>query len=278
MLAPEYILPPKKPEPKVFTMTEPAERATAKSSPKSKSQTKAAKPATPAPPTEVKDPPPLAMVMLDSKTFASTNIGALPQAAAAAAPDGDGGAPGGKGSGPNGERLYNAEWYREPTEAETAPYFRGVRSSGWGEIACRTVERWHVEDCREIDESPAGAGIARAARQASWQFLVRAAPCWREAADRQLGAHPLHAHDHQAVRPAAIIARCKRPVPVRATSPLLGDWRRKTAQTETLSPRSRHGSDMRMSYGPSTAEGGCRWISHANNGPDWARPSTSMSI
>jgi len=173
MLAPEYVLPPKKPEPTVFTLTDPADRAAAKSSPRSRAQSKTTKAATPSPPQEEKPPPPLAMVMLDSHIFASTNIGALPQSATASAPADDGGAPGGKGAGPNGERLYNAEWYREPTEAETGPYFRSVRSTGWGDIACRTIERWHVEDCRELDESPVGSGISRAARQAAWQFLVR---------------------------------------------------------------------------------------------------------
>jgi hypothetical protein len=73
---------------------------------------------------------------------------------------------------PGGGRLFNAEWYREPTDAELAFYMpRGV--VGWGVIACQTVERFHVDNCREIGDSPPGSGMARAVREAAWQFLVR---------------------------------------------------------------------------------------------------------
>jgi len=80
----------------------------------------------------------------------------------------------GPGEGPGGAHLYNAAWYREPSNAELRPYLnRGAPPGSWGVIACRTVEHYHVEDCRELDESPPGSGIARALRQASFQFLVR---------------------------------------------------------------------------------------------------------
>ena len=82
----------------------------------------------------------------------------------------------GAGEGPGGAQLYNAEWYREPTRAELSPYMsaaRGAAAGEWAMIACRTVERFHVEDCRELDENPRGSGLARALRQAAWQFLVR---------------------------------------------------------------------------------------------------------
>ena len=89
---------------------------------------------------------------------------------------GGGGNAEGTGDGPGGARVYNAEWYREPTRAEMSPYMsaaRGGSSGDWAMIICRTVERYHVEDCREVDESPRGSGLARALRQAAWQFLVR---------------------------------------------------------------------------------------------------------
>ncbi|MFM9936047.1 MAG: hypothetical protein ACKVOL_07585 [Novosphingobium sp.] len=89
---------------------------------------------------------------------------------------GGGGNAEGTGDGPGGARVYNAEWYREPNRAELSPYMRAARggSTGdWAMIICRTVERFHVEDCREVEESPRGSGLARALRQAAWQFLVR---------------------------------------------------------------------------------------------------------
>jgi len=89
---------------------------------------------------------------------------------------GGGGSAEGAGDGPGGARVYNAEWYREPSRAELSPYMgaaRGGQTGDWAMIICRTVERFHVEDCREVDESPRGSGLARALRQAAWQFLVR---------------------------------------------------------------------------------------------------------
>lgn len=89
------------------------------------------------------------------------------------------GAPGGNsygpGEGPGGAQLYNVSWYREPTWAELVTYMphRDFGGDGWADIACRMIEHYHVEDCRELDESPRGSGLARSLRQAAWQFLVR---------------------------------------------------------------------------------------------------------
>ncbi len=88
---------------------------------------------------------------------------------------GDSGKAYGPGAGPGGARLYNAEWYRQPSHAELATYLPRTmpEGGGWGEIACKTIEHYGVEDCYELGESPPGSGLSRAARQASWQFKVR---------------------------------------------------------------------------------------------------------
>jgi protein TonB len=76
------------------------------------------------------------------------------------------------GTGPHGEQLYAAEWYREPTDAELS-FYMPSNKTGWGDVGCRTVARFHVEDCVELGESPRGSGFSRAVREAAWQFLVR---------------------------------------------------------------------------------------------------------
>jgi len=88
----------------------------------------------------------------------------------------DGNAPGDServGNAPNGEPLYAAEWYREPTHQELSTYMpKSLSEDGWGMIACKTVARFHVEDCVELGQTP-GSHLAGAVRQAAWQFLVR---------------------------------------------------------------------------------------------------------
>lgn len=74
--------------------------------------------------------------------------------------------------GPAGQPLYDAQWYREPTDAELAYYAQHARPGpGFADIACQTVARFHVDNCVELGESP-GSGYARAMREAAWQFLV----------------------------------------------------------------------------------------------------------
>ena len=77
------------------------------------------------------------------------------------------------GSGPNGEPLYAAAWYREPYPDELAGYLSTANGPGWGLIACRTVADFRVEDCVQLAESPPGSGIGRAVLAAAWQFRVR---------------------------------------------------------------------------------------------------------
>ncbi|SEM61546.1 protein TonB [Sphingomonas gellani] len=92
----------------------------------------------------------------------------------ASAGDGEGAvAVAGPGASAGGQRLYDADWYREPTDAQLSFYLRRrPPPGGWATIACRTVENYHVQDCRAIGESPVGLGLANAMTQAAWQFLV----------------------------------------------------------------------------------------------------------
>lgn len=79
------------------------------------------------------------------------------------------------GTAPNGEPLYAARWYREPTDQELAGYLSTARSAGVALIACKTVAGYYVEDCELLSESPQGAGLGRAVLAAAWQFRVRPA-------------------------------------------------------------------------------------------------------
>ena len=80
----------------------------------------------------------------------------------------------GPGEGPGGAHLYNAEWYVEPSNAQLATYLPGAVDGGsWAEVACKTRDHFHVENCQSLGESPLGSGLARAMRLAAWQFLVR---------------------------------------------------------------------------------------------------------
>lgn len=81
----------------------------------------------------------------------------------------------GPGAGPGGQRLFDAEWQREPSDAELAGYLPpgGAPPGSYALIACRTAERFEVENCRSLGEEPRGSGLASAMRQAAWQFRVR---------------------------------------------------------------------------------------------------------
>ncbi|MDZ3830547.1 MAG: hypothetical protein U0S50_01860 [Sphingopyxis sp.] len=77
------------------------------------------------------------------------------------------------GTAPNGEPLYAAVWYREPSDNELRGYLSTANGPGWGLIACRTAPDYRVEDCVALDEYPQGSQINRAVLAASWQFRVR---------------------------------------------------------------------------------------------------------
>lgn len=111
-------------------------------------------------------------IALSEGDMASSDIGKMARGGGAGT--GNSSATYGPGEGPSGQRLYRAEWYREPSNAEIAGYMPALsQQPEWAEIACKTIEHYHVENCQALGESPAGSGLARALRQAAWQFLVR---------------------------------------------------------------------------------------------------------
>ncbi len=129
-------------------------------------------------------PPAAPMIQIPRDQMAAANIATMPAPpappAAASQPrmgPPDTGSPGDTprvgGSGPNGEPLYAAAWYREPYDDELRGYLSTSRGPGWGMIMCRTVPNFRVEDCVAVGESPEGSGIARAVLAAAWQFRVR---------------------------------------------------------------------------------------------------------
>jgi hypothetical protein len=194
------VLPEKKPPPKttVFGIETPRgaedepektpQKARARSAAREKAEVPQPKPPeTPPPPPVVvpNDSSPPSFVRLTRRDYAASDIAKMESAPAAASADaGDAAKSSGGGSagdsevatakGKNGEKLYVAEWVREPTHAELQPYISQyrARTSGFGEVACRTVARNRVEDCYEIGETR-GSGLAGSVRQAAFQFLVR---------------------------------------------------------------------------------------------------------
>ncbi|MGW8281300.1 conserved hypothetical protein [Sphingomonas aurantiaca] len=138
-----------------------------------------------APPAPPKAPPPLPIKMLGGmEMFEAADISKMPSHPNDQLAGGDGGSGSGKGKdsgstygpgeGPGGERLYKVEWYRRPTDAELNGYLKSPPPpNSWARIACRMIENYQVENCRALSESPVGSGLARAMRQAAWQFRVR---------------------------------------------------------------------------------------------------------
>jgi protein TonB len=136
----------------------------------------------PQPPAPVAAPPPPAII-LPRDTGPKVDISQLPREPAKPAPSrpvmGPPAPQPGRndtpivGRRPNGQPIYAAAWYREPSHQEMAGYLSTADGPGWGLIECRTVPDFRVQDCEFVSESPAGSQIARAALAASWQFRVR---------------------------------------------------------------------------------------------------------
>ena len=180
-------LPPKEKE-KLFSLSpDPNQEAKKNPSPRAVSRKKqAAGGASPAPPSPTPptapEPTPANPWLNEGDLFHAADISKIPTTRGNDAPGAgdtgagkDSGSAYGPGEGPGGERLYDAEWYREPTDAELSTYLPsgGVPLGSWAMIACKTIDRYHVENCRSLGESPVGSGLARSMRLASWQFLVR---------------------------------------------------------------------------------------------------------
>lgn len=149
---------------------------TPRRTPKTHAQMQAARPTLTLPRPKPTPTPPSPLVSLSKSEMAQADIAHLGTSAAGASSAGaSAGASFGPGQGPGGAHLYNAEWYREPTDGELAGYLpkTGVSAGNWAMIACQTIARYHVENCYLLGESPPGSGLARALREAAWQFLVR---------------------------------------------------------------------------------------------------------
>lgn len=129
------------------------------------------------PPVEkpVEKKPAFTFLKLSSQEFAAADIGKMKGqglAQSSPAPAGSGGTYG-PGEGPGGATLYNADWFRRPTDAQLGGYLPAKRpDTGWGMIACQTIDNYKVENCQILGESPRGSGFGRAVLNAAWQFEV----------------------------------------------------------------------------------------------------------
>ncbi|MEP7350269.1 MAG: hypothetical protein ABI668_10030 [Sphingorhabdus sp.] len=130
----------------------------------------------------VKAPPPSPDFIKVSKSeLDAMDLSKIPASGSAGSGDTKGAGQGSKGmmgpgAGPGGAQLFPVAWYREPYDAELAPYLAGAKRAPPGasaEIACRMIEHYHVENCQILGENPRGTGLAKALRLAAWQFLVR---------------------------------------------------------------------------------------------------------
>lgn len=130
--------------------------------------------ARPAPPSTALPREPLPYIPISKADFAASDIARLGSPAATAPASGAEVRTAAAGEGPGGVTLYNAEWVREPSDAELRTYLpRAVDRGSWALIACQTIAHNQVENCAQLGESPRGSGLSKAMRLAAWQFRVR---------------------------------------------------------------------------------------------------------
>jgi hypothetical protein len=158
------------------------EKPTPKKTGGSQARAKDPVPKAPAPPAAQAPVSPFGLLPGGAALFDAADIGKLPQHPEDRETGGSGDGAGkgkdsasvyGPGEGPGGERLYDVDWVKRPTDAELSPFLpASVPPGSWAIIACRMVEGYRVENCRSLGESPPGSGLARGMRLASWQFRV----------------------------------------------------------------------------------------------------------
>lgn len=184
-LGPSWVKPSDEPALSTFDVTAPPGRTSAPATPQRTATAKASAGGSRAAParsitTPVPKPVPVPPSNANGQSMIALDfdLGTVPrrgtgEGSADGAGKGDSVAAYGPGAGPGGERLYNAEWYREPRPAELNGYLpRGTPPDSWALIACRTIPDNQVENCRSLGESPPGSGLASAMRQAAWQFRI----------------------------------------------------------------------------------------------------------
>ncbi len=123
----------------------------------------------------VEKKPAFSFLKVSSADMAAADIGKMKGTAPASGgqPAGGSGGAYGPGDGPGGAVLYNADWFRPPSDAQLAGYLPEKRpDKGWGMIACQTMEHYKVDNCQVLGESPRGSGFGRAVLNAAWQFQV----------------------------------------------------------------------------------------------------------
>lgn len=145
---------------------------------KEKNQTADVRQVAPVPPVQPVEAenPAFSFLKMSRDDMAAADIGGMKQTGSGSSgpSGGPSGSKYGPGEGPGGAILYNADWYREPSDAQLGGYLpASAPQSGWGEIACQTEDHYKVDNCQIMGESPRGSGFGRAVLNAAWQFQVK---------------------------------------------------------------------------------------------------------